>query len=186
MALVKESVSSTEDRSHRPTSPSSAARMKASRHPQESSASGERVDVMMAPIPEAMSTPAPTETCCQDPANARRRGAADSTRNAEEEPNSPGGEALDHAGCDQDDRGQDAHLFVSGSEADDRRRTRHHANREDQALLAPVAVGIGSHHRGAYWAHDEADGEDRQRGEQSRYGSPGGKKWWAKIEENVV
>ena len=41
------------------------------------------------PINDAMSAPAPTETCCHEPANARRRGAADSTRNEEEEPNSP-------------------------------------------------------------------------------------------------
>ena len=33
--------------------------------------------------------PAPTETCCHDPANARRLAAADSTRKADELPNSP-------------------------------------------------------------------------------------------------
>ncbi|WP_020539778.1 hypothetical protein [Nonomuraea coxensis] len=36
-----------------------------------------------------MSTPPPTDTCCQEPAKARRPRAADSTRNAEEVPNSP-------------------------------------------------------------------------------------------------
>ena len=46
-------------------------------------------DVSTKPISDAMSTPAPTDTCCQEPAKARRRGAADSTRNEEEEPNSP-------------------------------------------------------------------------------------------------
>ena len=63
--------------------------MKASRHPQLSRASLDRVLVMIAPMPEASRTPAPTDTCCQEPAKARRRGAADSTRKAEEEPNSP-------------------------------------------------------------------------------------------------
>ena len=38
---------------------------------------------------EASKVPAPTETCCHEPAQARRPGGAFSTRNAEEVPNSP-------------------------------------------------------------------------------------------------
>ena len=59
------------------------------RQPQLCIAASLSVEVSTKPISDAMSAPAPTETCCQEPANARRRGAADSTRNEEEEPNSP-------------------------------------------------------------------------------------------------
>jgi hypothetical protein len=57
--------------------------------PQACIAASVSVDVSTKPMNDAMSAPAPTDTCCHEPAKARRRGAADSTRNDEDEPNSP-------------------------------------------------------------------------------------------------
>ena len=61
----------------------------ATRHPQADRASGESTTNITEASRDADSVPAPTETCCHMPAEARRPGSAFSTRKAAEVPNSP-------------------------------------------------------------------------------------------------
>lgn len=73
---------------------------------------------------EASKVPAPTETCCHEPAQARRPGGAFSTRNAEEVPNSPPGREALHAAREGEQQGVagDADLGVGGQHGDQRWR----------------------------------------------------------------
>jgi hypothetical protein len=61
----------------------------ANRQPQAPIASSDSDEVSTKLMNAAIRVPSPTDTCCQEPANARRPGAEDSTRNAEDEANSP-------------------------------------------------------------------------------------------------
>ena len=72
-----------------PTRPRTAPIRNASRQPQLDNACGDSTANITEASKDADSVPAPTETCCHMPAEARRPGSAFSTRNADEVPNSP-------------------------------------------------------------------------------------------------
>jgi hypothetical protein len=70
-------------------------------------------------------------------------------------------EALQHARQHEEGRSEPADRGRGGKQGDQQRPGAHQADREGQPRLAPLAVGIDSHHPGADRAHDEADREDR-------------------------
>ncbi|MNR13433.1 hypothetical protein D3C85_1298400 [compost metagenome] len=83
------SVSCTDRRIHRVSTPISAAMMKATRQPQSSRAVSLPTDASTKPSRKDTRVPALIANHCQEPAKARRSDGADSIRKAEAEPNSP-------------------------------------------------------------------------------------------------
>jgi hypothetical protein len=72
------------------------------------------------------------------------------------------GEALDEAQRHEKDRGEQADLAVRGEEADSERRDSHQQQREDEDVLAAVAVAPVAEDEGADGPRDIADGVGRQ------------------------
>ena len=131
------------------------------------SASSLRVLVSRVPSREAISVPAPTETCCQEPANARRARRAPTRRGTPRRCRTPLRRRSPARGVRAGaPPGRRRRWPVRRADGDEERGDGHHRDGQRHAGLAAAPVGVAAEQRRADRAHHEADGEHRERGEQ--------------------
>jgi hypothetical protein len=75
-------------------------------------------------------------------------------------------EALQQPQRDQQDRGQDADMLIEGQEADGKRRSAHHEDRDQEGVLAADKIPDPAEHDGTEWPHKEARGIGGKRRKQ--------------------
>ena len=68
---------------------------------------------------------------------------------------------LEHPGDDEDGGRRDADRGMVGHDRDHQRSHAHQPHRQSEAGLAPVRIGVATHHPGADGPHQEADREHR-------------------------